>query len=46
MARTSTVRVTWPSGQVDTLLTVDADQTITVEEGAGLVDATPIAARR
>ena len=43
---TSTVRVTWPSGQVDTLLAVDADQTITVEEGAGLVDATPIAARR
>ena len=43
---TSTVRVTWPSGQVDTLLAVDADQTITVEEGAGLVDATPIAAQR
>ena len=25
---------------------VDADQTITIEEGAGLVEATPIAVRR
>jgi hypothetical protein len=31
---------------VDTVDDVDADQTITIEEGAGLVEATPIAVRR
>ena len=42
----STVRVAWPSGQVDTIAGVDADQAITIEEGAGLVEATPIGVRR
>ena len=42
----STVSIAWPSGQVDTVDDVDADQTITIEEGAGLVEATPIAVRR
>ena len=42
----STVSVAWPSGQVDTLDDVDADQTITIEEGAGLVETTPIDVRR
>jgi hypothetical protein len=45
-ATASTVRVTWPSGQVDTLDAVDADQAITIEEGAGLIETTPIAVRR
>ena len=45
-ANTSTVRVAWPSGQVDTLDGIDADQTITIEEGAGLIEAMPIAVRR
>ena len=46
VAALSTVRVAWPSGQVDTVDDVDADQTITIEEGAGLVAATPIVVRR
>ena len=41
-----TVRVAWPSGQVETIDGVDADQTITIEEGAGLVEAMPIAAHQ
>ena len=45
-ATLSTVRVAWPSGQVDTVDDVDADQTITIEEGAGLVAAMPIVVRR
>ena len=45
-ATTSTVRVTWPSGQVDTLDGVEPDQTITIEEGAGLLEAMPLAVRR
>ncbi|MDP7479709.1 MAG: CRTAC1 family protein [Vicinamibacterales bacterium] len=40
------VRVAWPSGQVDTIDALDADQVITIEEGTGLVDAVPIARRR
>ena len=40
----SIVRVAWPSGQVDTIDTVGADQAITIEEGAGLVEARPIGA--
>ena len=42
----STVCVAWPSGQVDTLDAVDADQTITIEEGTGLLEATPVTVRR
>ncbi|MDP6579129.1 MAG: CRTAC1 family protein [Vicinamibacterales bacterium] len=40
------VRVAWPSGQVDTIDALDADQVITIEEGTGLIDAAPIARRR
>ena len=46
-ATASLVRVIWPSGQTDTLdNAVGADQTITIEEGTGLVEATPISAGR
>ena len=33
------VEIAWPSGQVDKLSNVDAGQTITVEEGKGIVSA-------
>ncbi len=42
----STVRVAWPSGQVDMVDAVEADQLITIEEGAGLLEVTPMAVRR
>jgi hypothetical protein len=35
----ASVKVEWPSGQVDTLSNVAAGQTITVEEGKGLIGA-------
>ncbi len=35
--KVSSVEVTWPSGQVDRLSNVDAGQTITVQEGKGVV---------
>lgn len=39
----STLRVDWPSGHVDTATNIDGNQTITVKEGVGIVDVTPIA---
>ena len=42
----SAVRVLWPSGQVDTVGAMDAGQTITVTEGAGITGAAPIATGR
>jgi hypothetical protein len=39
------VRVTWPSGRVDTLGVVQANQTIMVKEGSGIVEATPVLRR-
>ena len=42
----SAVRVAWPSGQVDTIDAVDADQVITIQEGNGLVEAMSIITRR
>jgi hypothetical protein len=39
----STLRVDWPSGHVDTATNIDGTQTITVKEGVGIVDVTPIA---
>jgi enediyne biosynthesis protein E4 len=36
-ARADAVEVQWPSGQVDTLSGVAGDQTITIEEGKGVV---------
>ena len=39
------VRVTWPSGRVDQLGVVQGNQTITVKEGRGIVQATPVLRR-
>jgi hypothetical protein len=33
------IEIQWPSGQVDKLSNVDAGQTVTVEEGKGVVSA-------
>ena len=38
----SSIRVVWPSGQVDSITDVEANQAITLEEGVGLADAVPI----
>ena len=44
--RVDTIRVAWPSGTVDTIDAVDANQMVTIREGAGLVEATPLASPR
>jgi hypothetical protein len=44
-ATASTVRVTWPGGNVDTLSDVKANQQITIREGVGVVGSTPIVKR-
>jgi enediyne biosynthesis protein E4 len=43
--RVNTMEVVWPSGQVDRLSNVDAGQTITVEEGKGIVSIRKYASR-
>jgi hypothetical protein len=40
--RVATVEITWPSGRVDTLTDVAANQMITVQEGKGQIAAQPI----
>ena len=40
-ARVAEVRVKWPSGRVDTIANVAANQLITVQEGKGLVAQGP-----
>jgi hypothetical protein len=40
-----TMEVHWPSGQVDTLKNVAADQIVTVKEGSGSISANPLAKR-
>jgi hypothetical protein len=45
-AAVDSIRVTWPSGRVDTVPSQKANQSITIEEGKGLVRATPIAVKR
>ena len=42
----SSIRVVWPSGQVDRITDVEANQAITLEEGVGLADAVPITRAR
>ena len=37
--KVNAMEITWPSGQVDRLSNVDAGQTITVEEGKGIVSS-------
>jgi hypothetical protein len=39
------VRIAWPSGRVDTVGAIQGDQSITVKEGAGIVQAAPIVRR-
>ncbi|PYQ70431.1 MAG: CRTAC1 family protein [Acidobacteria bacterium] len=41
-AAVTDVRVRWPSGRVDVLGRTAANQTITIQEGKGLIDAKPI----
>ena len=36
------VRVVWPSGQIDTVMGVAANQQITIREGDGIVEASPL----
>jgi hypothetical protein len=40
------VRVTWPSGRVDSVSTQPANRTLVIEEGKGLARSTPIAVKR
>jgi hypothetical protein len=40
------MRVSWPSGRVDTVGALQANQTITIQEGGGVVRKTPIGASR
>ena len=40
------VRVTWPSGRVDTVSSQPANRTLVIEEGKGLTRSTPIAVKR
>jgi hypothetical protein len=44
-AKADTIEIRWPSGQVDRLTSVSADQIITVEEGAGIARTKPLARR-
>jgi len=38
-AKADSVEIQWPSGQMDKLSSVNAGQTVTVEEGKGIVSA-------
>ena len=44
--RAARVEVEWPSGRKDVLTGVAAGQTVTVEEGKGLVEAVPVPGRK
>jgi enediyne biosynthesis protein E4 len=39
------IRITWPNGKAETVTGVAVDHAITVKEGAGLVEKTPIVRR-
>ena len=39
--KADTIQIDWPSGQVDHLSSINADQTISVEEGRGVVSTRP-----
>ena len=43
-AKADTVEIQWPSGQVDKLSNISAGQTVTLEEGKGIVTTRPYAA--
>ena len=40
------VRVAWPSGRVDVIGALQANQSVTIQEGAGVVRRTPIGSKR
>jgi hypothetical protein len=40
--KVATVEITWPGGRVDTLADVNANQSIVVQEGKGIISAQPI----
>jgi hypothetical protein len=46
LAQADAVEVVWPSGQVDRLGPVAANQTVTVQEGKGLVSVWPLSGKR
>jgi hypothetical protein len=46
LAQADKVEVVWPSGQVDRLGPVAANQTATVQEGKGLVSVSPLSGKR
>ena len=43
-ARVASIEVTWPSGRVEKLPGVAANQSVTIREGKGIVRTTPLAA--
>jgi len=40
------IRVAWPSGRVDTIGAIDANQIVTIQEGSGVIRKTPIVTKR
>jgi hypothetical protein len=40
------VRVAWPSGRVDVIGALQANQSVTIQEGAGFVRRAPIGSKR
>jgi hypothetical protein len=40
------IEVQWPTGESDTIKSVAANQIVTIQQGAGLVERTPFAAKR
>jgi hypothetical protein len=44
-SKADTVEVQWPSGQVDKIASLAADQTVTVEEGKGVTTTKPYGKR-
>jgi hypothetical protein len=44
--KADTIEVRWPSGAVDHLTNINADQIITIREGSGLAHAKPLEKRR
>jgi hypothetical protein len=44
-ARVDRIRVAWPSGRVDMVNRLEANQSVTIKEGAGVVNSTPISTR-
>jgi enediyne biosynthesis protein E4 len=39
-SRVSGLKITWPDGSVDNMATIDANQTVTIQEGRGIIRST------